>query len=212
MPSRSYRRKLRTSNYSKSYIAPSFLNRVSNKRCETNNTTESELVTIQNYFYDVLDMIIKNDSFSKAVDTLNDIILKIKEKTEFYTVLEVIENQLLSIVANIADSTSVGIIQCRIDYVKTIIDTLPPGCNEVGPISIMILEIIDSIKDNFNFTIVTKNINELKTYIQDKYGDFDQLIVIQDTLLSIICNIADGDSYGIICTRIEYVKTLISKL
>jgi hypothetical protein len=210
MPSNSYRRKLRTNRSSKPYITPAFLNNCNTKSCDS--TQLSELEKIQNYFYDVIDMIIQHDKFTSAVTILNNIISSVREKVEFYKILEVIENQLLSIVVNISDSVPIGIIAMRIECVKEAINTLPADCNEVGPISIMILEIIDLLKNNISFSTVISNINELKTYINDKYGKYDEIIVIQDQLLSIVTNIGNGFGYGIICTRVEYVKDLVSKL
>ncbi len=213
MPSSSYKRRLRSSpncNRNTAYIAKPIYRPI----ILTNFEGDTELIRIQNYFYKVIDMIIENNTLADAILTLNNIITEVKSRVELYKIIDIIESQLLSLVVNISDETPLGIIQGRIDYIKTIIDTLPPDCEEYGPVSIMILEVITSIQSSVSFDTVIKNILDIQKYITDTYGNMDTITLIQDNLLGIIENIAEGDgaSTGIINTRLDYVKTLISTL
>jgi hypothetical protein len=209
MPTKTYRRKLRTkaANIIKTpfntYIVPSVID---------NYCGENELEKIQNYFYNVLDMITQHDKIANIVSLLNNIIGSVKSAVDYYNILDMIENNLISVVCNIADGMSNNIICSRIEYIKTYIQQLPSDSDDLGPVSTMILQVIDSVISQVDFNIVKKNIGDIHTYIQNTYGEMTQIDIIHDNILSIICNIGDGMSTGIICSRIEYLRTLISQI
>jgi hypothetical protein len=209
MPSSSYRRRLRTTavvqfSYNNTYT---FTN-TSNGIC----TKNSEKINIQNYFYKILDNIILYNDFTSNVHTIQTIISKTQDAADFYKLIEIIQHNLLSVVGNISDNTHSGIIQNRIDYIKTYIDQLPPDCAHLTPVSDMILQIIDSIVKTVDLSHVTTDINKIQLYIDDKYSDMLYIDKIQDNILSILCNIGQNVSSSIISERVQYLRQFIEHL
>jgi hypothetical protein len=179
------------------------------------NCEGSELYQIRQTFYTILDMIIRHESFADIIALIQSIIAQVQSRVDYYKVLDIIEHKLLSVVENISDSVSPSIVKARVEYIKTIIEQLPPECGDLGPISTLILEIIDYIIGTVSFTPIQSNLNYIQEYITQKYGrreDICKINTIQDTLLDIICNIGDGVAEGIIGNRVQYVRVLIEQL
>lgn len=215
MPGTTYKRRLRNNRIGNTYLnkfiypdnTPFMLNNLNE-----DFSGKDQLIRIQNYFYKILDLIIQHNNFTTVLSALNQIIDSVKSYVDYYKIIDMIENDLLSIVLNISDSINPGLIKIRIECVKSYIDQLPPKCQNICTVPPMILELIDSITNNVNFSIVRNNISELQNFITEKYGKLEKYNLIQDNLLSIICNIGEGITTGIVETRVEYVRTLISQL
>jgi hypothetical protein len=219
MPSRSYRRKLRASfvngvNISATYISPpAFLSALTGQPThKTDAYCESELSIIHRYFLDIIDTFIKFNDFTKLTQELNNITASLSSKVEFYRIIALIENQLLSVTENIINGDSIGIITLRLSCVKQFVDQLPSDCAAFGPVTNMILEILDLVITNVSFDKVRANIIDLQAYMTQKYGDMANILHIHSTFLDIITNITEGTSSGIIGSRLEYVKMLVSYL
>ena len=219
MPSTSYRRKLRNP-YSTS------IRYITNPTDSTNSTTittiltpyityksdcESDLIKTQNYFYKILDMIIHHNDFTIIISNLHHIIDSTQSIVDYYRILEIIETNLLSVVFNISENISPGIIQTRIDYIRSYISKLPPGCVELSPISDMILQVINYIIKSVDFSIVITNINNIQDSLHQKYGEMMYINNIHHNILSIICNISENTNSAIISERVKYLREIISE-
>lgn len=180
----------------------------------TGSTGVSELDKIMAYFMNLIDTIIKQQTLTESISLLNQFINDdtIKTQVEYYKIMEVIEMDLVSMVANISEGTNTGIIAMRIEYIKSLIDILPFNPQSVGELSQLILQLIEEIIGGATLVKIAGNVNDIKTYINEKYGVVDELVVIQDMILSIICNIMDGVPSGIIASRISRLRELIAAL
>lgn len=213
MPSTSYRRKLRNP-YSTSitYISTPTSTKTSILPVTPVYTgeCESDLIKTQTYFYKILDMIIQHNSFTLIISNLQRIIDSTQSIVDYYKILDIIETNLLSVVLNISENINPGIIQTRIEYIRTYIAQLPPGCVKISPISDMILEVINSIINSVDFSKVIANITNIQTSLQHTYGEMTYINHIQDNILSIICNISENTNSAIISERVKYLQEIIS--
>lgn len=209
MATRAYRRKIHSVNlYTETsnknqYILPDYI---------TAQKGECEIDQIRNYFYNVLDMIIQQANFTDAVGTLRNILDSVHPMIEYYKIMDTIEYNLLSTVMNISDNVNTKVIQLRIDYIKTHIETLPPICQSPGPVSKMIMELLDTMIRTVDFEKISQTIQNLQSYLQSKYGCNETMELIQSNLLSVIGNIGNGAPSKIIELRINFVKELLVKL
>lgn len=224
MPSRTYRRKIRP--FSPRYIVPPPIINLINSQFGNGggglggviggdqDEIVSELVNIQRYFDFIIDSIIKQNNLTNIIALLQDFLNteSIKTQVEYYNILDMIEENLVSTVMNIMEGTSTGVIKARIDYIRSLIAKLPMNPQYNGVLPSIILELVDMIIGGVNLNTITENINDIKTYINEKYGVLDTLGQIQDNILGIICNIAEGTSSGIIAMRLENLKLLITDL
>jgi len=178
------------------------------------STSNSELDKIMAYFMNLIDTIIKQQTLTESISLLHNFINDdtIKTQVEYYKIMEVIEMDLVSMVANISEGTNTGIIAMRIEYIKSLIDILPFNPQSVGELSQRILQLIEEIIGGATLVKIAGNVNDIKTYINEKYGVIDELVAIQDMILSIICNIMEGVPTGIIATRIGRLRELIAGL
>jgi hypothetical protein len=200
MPSSHYRRKLR--------------NQLSNSGYTnyTKSSENSELIRLQERFYYVLDSIINHNDFTTITSSLQNIINTVKSTIDYYKIIDIIENNLLSVVFNITNSVNPELIKTRIDYIKTYINSLPPMCQDCGQVPVLLFDLLDSIIKGVDFSVINKNIQEIQTYINDKYGNNDKIELVQENLLKIVCNISDGTNSELIAYRIQYIRTLISQI
>jgi hypothetical protein len=168
------------------------------------------ITTIQQYFFDIIDSIILYSDINNSIKEIKSLINLISSTEEVFVLLDKIENTIESIVTNLGDGVSIGIIHQRITYVRTLLSTLPANYNNYSEITSLILDILDSVTGSIDFNTVYSNI----IYIQQvvKSDDDDSIQVIHNTILSIITNIGNGESNFIINERINYLQTLIKKL
>lgn len=171
---------------------------------------DCDIDKIHQYFYTAIDSIIEHMNFTEAVSNLNAIVQSVSSYIEYYKILDSIEENLLSTAMNIIDGASAQIIKERINYVKTIIDSLPPLCQERGPVSDMILQILDTLIQSLNTPSISGTITQIQTYIQDRYGHMSQIEEIQTNLLSVIDSIGSGASPNIISLRVQFIRELLA--
>lgn len=199
MPPRHYRK--RKKNLKKFVI---------NDTLQTTPRNKLTIATIQQYFFDIIDSIILYSDINNSIIEIKSLINLISSTEEVFVLLEKIENTIESIVTNLGDGVSIGIIHQRITYVRTLLSTLPANYNNYSEITSLILDILDSVSGSVDFNTVYSNI----IYIQ-QVANTDDDNSIQDihyTILSIITNIGNGESNFIINSRIEHLQTLIKKI
>lgn len=212
MPSTAYRRKLRARETMNTAIQRHYIQQTSLPAAVSKQKGECEIEKIQNYFYNVLDMLINHLNFTEATATLTNIVKTLSTRVEFFNLLDTIEHNLFSTVVNIMDGTTANIIATRIDYVKTFIERLPPICQEPGPVSDMIMEILDSLIATMSSQSIAGTITQIQTRIREKYGHFEQMEEIQDNLLNIVDIVGSGTPMNIIMLRVNFVRDLLSTL
>jgi len=155
-------------------------------------------------------MIIQHNDFTLIISNLQRIIDSTQSIVDYYTILDTIEHNLLSTVLNISENINPGIIKIRIEYIRTYIDQLPPGCVKISPISDMILQVINSIINSVDFSQVIKNITDIQTTLTRTYGEMTYINHIHNIILSIICNISENTNSAIISERVKYLREIIS--
>ena len=174
---------------------------------------ETEVVQIQNYFTYVIETIAQQNSITNTVSVLQGIIQQVNSRVEFFRVLEILEDQVLSILCNISDGITPGIIKFRMECVRMTIMELPEG-PEYGTDTMrnMLFHILDLITKGTSLSSIAENVIQLQKYTLELYNQNTLLTLIQTTILDIICNISQGTPSGIIACRIDYLRGLIAKL
>jgi hypothetical protein len=211
MPSTTYRRKLRARE-TNATMQLHYIQQTSLPSAVSKQKGECEIEKIQNYFYNVLDMLTNQLNFTEATATLTNIIKTLSTRVEFFKLLDTIEHNLFSTVVNIMDGTTANIIATRIAYVKTFIERLPPICQEPGPVSDMIMEILESLIATMSSQSIAGTILQIQTRIREKYGHFEQMEEIQDNLLNIVDIMGSGAPINIITLRVNFVRDLLCAL
>lgn len=150
--------------------------------------------------------------FADAVETIRGIMDTIKEKVDYYKILEKIEVQLLGVVSNIARNTSVELIRIRIGNIKSYIEQLPTNYQDRGEVSEMIMQVIAILTANLGVNEVSSTIRTMTSYVKSKYKKNECVETVQELLTSILANIGVGVSPGIIAIRVAYAKELINKM
>ena len=179
---------------------------------ENNNGIKLTISTIQQYFFDIIDSIILYSDMNVSIKEIKLLIALISSKEEVYALLDKIENMIESIIMNITEDVSVGIIQTRIAHVRSLLAGLPDNFDNYTDISYLILNIIESITGSIDFSTVYSNIIYIQELMTTDMNVFNSIQLIHFTILSIITNIGDGESNFIINERIKYLQTLIHKL
>ena len=205
MPNRAYRTRLRRLGATRYITPPIFLNVVKG---------ETEVVQIRNYFDYVTELLIKQTTIAETVSVLQGIISQVSTQTEYYTILDTIENQILSILGNVSDNITPGIIKLRLECVRNSILELPIEGPAYGSQNMheMLFHILDLISNGISFSTISENILQLQKYTLEAYNQNTLLTLIQTTILDIICNISQGTPSGVIACRVDYLKGLIAKL
>jgi len=207
MPSNKYKRNLRNTfdTSTKKYIT------VTPITSTITSTRKSDLLVIQEHFYTILDNIIQYNDLTTNISLIHDIIYSTQSVADYYKIINIIENNILSVISNISYNNNSDIINMRLDYIKSYIEQIPQNCQILSPLSDTLLEFIDSFINNIDFTVINNNIQQLHSIINYKYVEVSQINRIQDILLSIVSNIEYNTPTDIINDRIEYVRYLISE-
>jgi hypothetical protein len=204
MPSHYHRRKVRALKARSFITKPIFLNNVMG---------ETEVVQIQNYFTYVTETMAQQNSVANTVSVLQGIIDQVNSRVEFFRVLDILEEQVLSILGNISDGITPGIIKMRMECVRMTIMELPEGPEYgTGGIRDMLFHILDLITNGMSLSSIAENVIQLQKYTLELYNQNELLTQIQTTIIDIICNISQGTPSGIIACRIDYLRSLIAKL
>ncbi len=142
----------------------------------------------------------------------------LKSKADLLELVDSIEGLVLSIICNIVDRVDLGIITCRIQYLKDIINQMDPGCSidYDKDMADKILDIFNIISNSSN---VCANIDNIKTKMESIYNVIHQTVINEDYIkqaeditIGIFQNIADRVDLGIISCRLMYLQNIISKI
>lgn len=205
MPSSHRRRRVRAGIVTRLITKPIFLNTY-------RGVTEAD--KIQSYLTYSVNAVAQQDTIVNTVTTLRGVIGQIKTRVDYYNILETIEEQILTILCNMGDNISPGIIKLRIECVRNSILQLP----EEGPAFLsqemndMLFTILDMIMNGVSLTNIAENISKLQQYTMEAYAGNIILAKIQTTILDTISNISDGYHNGIIALRLDYVRELLTQL
>jgi len=216
MPNPRYRRQTRTSNaISFSFIRQYYIDKTIQLNLPIQTTSSNiyrptnKFEIIYQYFYDLIDAFSQQADLNDIIKKANDIINIFSEKEQVYQVIDLIENNIFSIVTNIYESTSISIITARLEYLKELLATIPANYDDYGRIADMLREIIGGIIDGFDFTSVSHSLGVVQQEMAADVALIEKFDRIQQDVLSIIQNIAEGVDLHIIRMRLVYLKTLI---
>lgn len=208
MPSRHYRRRVRDVDaLNNSYtIGTSVTNMIV-------PPGDCELVKMYKKFYDIMDLVINSFNVTDAVSNLHNVIDTFTTNTDYYKLMEHIENDLLSTVSNISHITPLNIIKARIEYIKTFIDAIPSTmCFEIGPVASMTADLLDLITKQADYSSVKTNLTQMFNLVNETYPNIEIIKMIQDNICGVIQNIIDGAGKNIVELRINYIRGLIEQM
>jgi hypothetical protein len=218
MPPPNYRRRIRDRKTTSRFIrikfnlsSPLLLNTITYNTPVTQTGANNREI-IQQYFYDIIDAVIQQTELNTIIEKANTIISIFSKKEDVYAVIDLIENNALSIVKNITEGMPLNIIECRIEYLRKLLADIPDEYQDYGEIGCLINEIINSITEGVEFSVVIQNIETIQDVMSENISLMNAIDAIEENLFSIIRNITVGTPFNIIESRIEYLQKLISDL
>lgn len=172
-----------------------------------------ELENMYQYFYDIMDYVIKSFDVTEAISGLHSIIDNLSSKVDYYNLIQHIETNILSIVSNITDRVPLQIIKERIAYIKIFIDELPPvSCEDLGPVALMTSDLLDFMSSQTDYGNMKIDVTQIFNKVHITYPNMEIIPEIQDKLCGVIQNIIDGQAKHIIQMRIDYINSLIEQI
>ncbi len=203
MPPRHYRIKLRTNT---TIIQPCIYTNYSVQ-------TECKEDTFQIQLFDIIEIITQRLEIIEITNSVNHLVKTISAPEELHKLLDTVETTSISIVQNITDGVDIGIIRCRIEYIRTLISDIPDGSQEdYAQVGDIILGILAMISDGIDTVIINDKLTSIKGTVDIYANRFTVISEIQYVICSIVQNITDGVDIGIIRCRIQYLNDLIGKL
>lgn len=183
----------------------------------TGTGTNNEFLQYQKYIFEIMDLITTTLDISLITQKSNAFLQSIHTKLELYRITELIENNILSTIVNIAGGYDLGIIRCRIQYIRELISNIPDNsddCNQYNYLNIyeQIFNLMDTLIKDLDFTEFINHMRQLKLYMADDIARCDTISLVESNILDIIKNIKYGYDIGIIRCRIIYVKELLSTI
>ena len=204
MPPRHYRIKLRTNNPTPftTYI-----------HYNTSIPSQCNDDSFQNELFNILDIITQRLEIFEITTKVNNLVTTLSSPQQLHTLLDSVETISLSIVKNISDGVDIGIIKSRIEYLRTLIATIPDGSqDEYAQVGQLILTTLTMISDGIDNLIINDKLTSIKISADIYANRFNVINEIQYIICGIVKNISDGVDIGIIKSRIQYLNTLIAKL
>jgi hypothetical protein len=164
--------------------------------------------------YKIIDAITLRMELDKVLEiatTFRDIV---KTRADAFDLIIRIEELVLSIIGNFADRVDFGIITCRIQYLKGLIEDMDPTCciNYDGPFADMILEIFTMLGQAVDIGFVQGSMENIYNIIHRNVLNEQYIREAEDIIIGIVQNIADRVDLGIISCRLVYLQDLISKV
>jgi hypothetical protein len=216
MPSHHYRRHI-LQNYDNDNTTSIYLTSYTNIIIDQPIQQNNELIKFQKYIFDIIDTITTTLDIQAVTNKVNELLQIIKTREDMYKILDLIENNILSVITNIANSVDIGIIRCRFQYIRELISKIPHTadiCHTYihNEFYTLIFGFIESLTTSNDFSLVISEISAFKITLQDDIAFADNIDLIQDTILDIIKNIKNNVDIGIIRCRIQYLKELINRL
>jgi hypothetical protein len=209
MPSRHYRVRLRSTS-----IQPRFISKKGPSTILYENKFQNECEDpFQLQLFSIVDVITQRLEITEITTQVNSLVKTLSTPEQLTKLLDTVENISIGIIQNLTDGVDIGIIRCRIDYLRTLIVDIPDEAQEeycrVGE---LILGVLSMITEGIDQTIITDKITGIKTSVDVYANRFSVINEIQIVIYSIIQNITDGVDIGIIRCRIDYLTSLIGKL
>ncbi len=207
MPPRHYRIKLRTA--TTTIIQPTTYINYSKQPIQS----QCEEDTFQLQIFDIVEIITQRLEIVEITNSVNRLVKTISSTEELHKLLDTVETTSISIVQNISDGVDIGIIKCRIEYLRTLISDIPDGSQEdYAQVGLLILNVLSMISDGIDSVIINDKLTSIKADVDIYANRFTVITEIQYVICSIVQNITDGVDIGIIRCRIQYLNDLITKL
>lgn len=176
-------------------------------------TINDDYSDFQIKLFDIVDIITQRLEISEITTQVNGLIKSLSSIEDLRNLLDTVESTSISIIQNFADGTDIGIISCRISYLRTLIDTIPDGAHEeYAKIGLLILDILEMLTEGVDISNITNKIIDIQSTLKNNVDIYDAVDEIKTLICSIVQNIADGTDIGIITCRISYLRELIDKI
>jgi hypothetical protein len=206
MPPRHYRIKLRSNT---TIIQPTTYITYSKQTIPS----QCEEDTFQIQLFDIIEIITQRLEILEITNSVNHLVKTISAPEELHKLLDTVETTSISIVQNITDGVDIGIIKCRIEYIRTLISSIPDGSqNDYAQVGEFILGVLAMISDGIDTVIINDKLTSIKLAVDVYANCFSVISEIQYIICGIVQNITDGVDIGIIRCRIQYLNDLIAKL
>lgn len=217
MATRHYRKNLKSSIVSKSYIyvTPTIVTpSTSSSNSNSNNITISfEFDKVQKLILNIIDMISTKMEINEIIIQTNAILNTLDPSIQMYDLLDNLQDTIFSIIHNITNFVDIRIINTRITYLYQLISELP--CNipstyvDVGN---LIIELLTFITNNIDIDLINKQFDAINNIINNDVTYTNQMTTVYETIISIVQNIIDRVDISIIKRRISYLQELIMQL
>lgn len=208
MPPSHYRRRiLKVSN------SPIALYIVRSSSTPKDDNLNKELLTFQKYICDIIELITTTLDIRAITLKVQEFMKIINTRQEYYDIIELIEENVLGVVCNVGNSVDIGIIRCRIDYIRELIDKIPDSqsCVEYSPeLSQQIFKLLDSLINGIDLNIFITNVKSFKNTVQADIDSIKFINEVENIILDIVSNIRDYVDIGIIRCRIQYLQEVIN--
>jgi hypothetical protein len=211
MPPSHYRR--RTHKFSNSPI-PTYILRPANILSTNDNIISQEIIQFQKLICDIIEIISTTLDIKSITLKVQEVLLIVNSRQQYFDTIDLIEESVLGVVGNISNCVDIGIIRCRIDYIRELINNIPDtGCTTYNPdLASQIFKLLDSVINDIDFTVLISNINKFRFNITSDIEFVQQINTIENIILDIVSNIRDSVDIGIIRCRIQYLLELINKI
>ena len=209
MPSTWYKRNLRSTK--KQPIC------IQQKTLKTSIITEKGILTIKRIeqdVYKIIDSITIRMEIEKVLELATNFHTTIKTRQDAYDLIQQIEQIVLGIIDNIAGRIDLGIVTCRIQYVKDLIAKMDPTCcvNYDGPFADMILEIFTMLGKAADLDGIQSAMLSVYTTINKSVKNEEYIREAEQITIGIFQNVSDRVDLGIVTCRVQYLQELIKKI
>lgn len=209
MPPQHYRRRiLKVSN------SPIALYIVRSSSTKKDDNLNKELLIFQKYICDIIELITTTLDIKSITVKVQEFMKIINTKQEYYNIIDLIEENIVGVICNVGNSVDIGIIRCRIDYIRELIDNIPEhSCIEYNSdLSKQIFKLLDSLINGVDLTVFITNIKSFKNTVQADIDSIKFIDNVQNIILDIVSNIRDSVDIGIIRCRIQYLQEVIKEI
>jgi hypothetical protein len=215
MPPRHYRFALRNSFTSNRVIV------IDNTRNYDTNSEyivplpqELEYSLFQNQLFEIVYIITQRLEINEITASINTLQKSISSTVQLQCALDIIETTSISIVKNFSDGIDIGIIACRIDYLRRLISNIPDSVTQEDyqQIGQLFLEVLGMITEGIDLSKLENKIKDIQSIMYDSLTLYNAIEEIRTVICSIVQNIADGVAIGIITCRVDYLRRLIHNL
>lgn len=207
MPPSHYRRRiLKVSN------SPIALYIVRSSSTPKEDNLNSELLAFQKYICDIIELISTTLDVRAITLKVEEFMKIINTRTEYYNIIDLIEENILGVVCNVGNLINIGIIRCRIAYIRELIDKIPDSeaCVEYSPeLSQQIFKLLDSLVNGVDLNTFAANVRSFKNTVQADVDSIKFINEVENIILDIVSNIRDYVNISIIRCRIQYLQEVI---